>query len=366
MPAAARQATAADPATLLHLTQSIADVEYAIRTHEEFRKWFAKWLKFHIWISVALYVLIALHVWAAIYFGLRWFEPDAARHYRTAAAVAAPAVAAPAVAGPEDHVGPGRTAVDAGVARFSSHYAALFRRYWRPAVRVHDIRTTVFDYAGIASETRSPESDFSAAEMALRRVRVDGLRGDDAEKAFWINAYNFGAMSLAAKNYPIPSIVDSRISAANPWGVPAVWIGDKSYSLQQIENEILLRKFDDARIVFAISCAAVRCPDRSDEIFAADRIDRQLDAMVRGLLANSSKGLMIDRDRNLVTISWIFKADQRLFRGGQAGVLRFVIRYAPPDARAWLIEHAEDVSVRYFTHDWSLNDAALADTGTEG
>tara|TARA_R110002096_G_scaffold150182_22_gene311992 strand:- start:391 stop:1164 length:774 start_codon:yes stop_codon:yes gene_type:complete len=62
------------PATLLHLSESIADVEYAIKTHEEFKAWFGKWLKFHIVISIALYLLMGLHIWAAIHFGLRWFE----------------------------------------------------------------------------------------------------------------------------------------------------------------------------------------------------------------------------------------------------------------------------------------------------
>ncbi len=62
------------PAVLLRLSESIADVEYSIKTHVRFKAWFAKWLKFHIVISMVLYVLMALHVWAAIYFGLRWLD----------------------------------------------------------------------------------------------------------------------------------------------------------------------------------------------------------------------------------------------------------------------------------------------------
>ena len=58
----------------LRLADSIADVEYAIKTHETFKIWFGKWLKFHIFISFILYGLLALHVWAGIHFGLRWFE----------------------------------------------------------------------------------------------------------------------------------------------------------------------------------------------------------------------------------------------------------------------------------------------------
>lgn len=59
---------------VLRLAESIADVEYAIKTHDTFKRWFAAWLKFHIVISFILYGLLALHVWAGIHFGLRWFE----------------------------------------------------------------------------------------------------------------------------------------------------------------------------------------------------------------------------------------------------------------------------------------------------
>jgi hypothetical protein len=56
------------------LTESIADVEYAIKTHESFKKAFSSWLKLHIWLSGLLYVLLLMHVWGAIHFGLRWFS----------------------------------------------------------------------------------------------------------------------------------------------------------------------------------------------------------------------------------------------------------------------------------------------------
>ena len=58
----------------VRLSDSMADLEYAIKTHETFKRWFAGWLKFHIVISFVLYGLLTLHVWAGIHFGLRWFE----------------------------------------------------------------------------------------------------------------------------------------------------------------------------------------------------------------------------------------------------------------------------------------------------
>lgn len=68
-----RSGTRSASVRALRLAESIADVEYAIKTHDTFKRCFAAWLKFHIVISFILYGLLALHVWAGIHFGLRWF-----------------------------------------------------------------------------------------------------------------------------------------------------------------------------------------------------------------------------------------------------------------------------------------------------
>lgn len=62
------------PREAIQLAEAIADVEYAIKTHEKFKLWFGKWLKLHIVLSLILYVVLAVHIYFAIYFGLRWFE----------------------------------------------------------------------------------------------------------------------------------------------------------------------------------------------------------------------------------------------------------------------------------------------------
>lgn len=58
----------------VRLAESIADLEYAIKSHELLKRRFAIWLKLHIAASVVFYSLLAQHVWAGIYFGLRWFN----------------------------------------------------------------------------------------------------------------------------------------------------------------------------------------------------------------------------------------------------------------------------------------------------
>lgn len=65
--------TAGGPAAeVTRLAESVADLEYAIRTDELFKRWFSYSLKVHIVLSVLLYLLLGLHIWAGIHFGLRW------------------------------------------------------------------------------------------------------------------------------------------------------------------------------------------------------------------------------------------------------------------------------------------------------
>lgn len=54
------------------LSETIADLEYAIGTHDLAKKTFTKWLKFHIFLSSIFYVLLAAHVASEMYFGIRW------------------------------------------------------------------------------------------------------------------------------------------------------------------------------------------------------------------------------------------------------------------------------------------------------
>jgi len=68
-PALAASAPSAD---VTRIAGSVADLEYAVRTHELFKRWFSRSLTLHIVLSVLLYLLLALHIGSGIYFGLRW------------------------------------------------------------------------------------------------------------------------------------------------------------------------------------------------------------------------------------------------------------------------------------------------------
>jgi hypothetical protein len=56
----------------LRLSESMADLEYAIKTREVAKAAFGRWLACHIVIAIVLYALLALHIWSVWYFGIRW------------------------------------------------------------------------------------------------------------------------------------------------------------------------------------------------------------------------------------------------------------------------------------------------------
>ena len=61
-------------AEVMRIAEGVADLEYAVRTHEVFKRWFGWSLKLHIVLSVIFYLLLALHIGSGIYFGLRWLR----------------------------------------------------------------------------------------------------------------------------------------------------------------------------------------------------------------------------------------------------------------------------------------------------
>ena len=246
---------------------------------------------------------------------------------------------------------------------FENLYSQLLISYWRPAITINGVSTTVFDYAQMKKDADQPKSLFTQTLNALEEVNPLQLKSKK-EKAFWINAYNFAAMYLVIEHYPVDSIRSLRISLIKyPWSKKAILIGGNEYSLKQIEKDILLEKFGDPRIVFAVSCAAVSCPDRIAEPFTSEKIDYQLDKMISNFFANSDKGLLLNRNDKTLTLSWILKKDMALFGDTKSGVLDFIKPYLSKETQVWLNENS--VSIEYFKHDWTLNDLAQADTRTE-
>lgn len=123
-----------------------------------------------------------------------------------------------------------------------------------------------------------------------------------AEKmAYWINAYNAFTIKLIVNNYPVASI--TKLHSGKPWDVKWIKLGDKTYSLNGIENDILRPQFKDARIHFAINCAAKSCPSLLNRAWTAGNLEKYLNQQTKNFINNTKFNTLA---ANEVQVSKIF------------------------------------------------------------
>jgi len=183
--------------------------------------------------------------------------------------------------------------------------------------------------------------------------------------AFWINAYNACMLKQVIEHYAIerapylrPTIGSTPARPGAVRDIPGVFkrkhcqVAGALRSQDDIEHGIL-RPMGDARIHFAVNCAARSCPALAAEAYVPERVDQQLDAAVGRFVANPTQLRIVMGDRPVLQLNKILDWYARDF-GGAGGVKQFCARYLPPDAATYL--QRPDVRLRFFDYDWTLND----------
>ncbi len=188
-------------------------------------------------------------------------------------------------------------------------------------------------------------AEFRQVVQSIEQTDPEQLVGNNEKMAFWINVYNIAAIKMILDNQPVESIRDIGSLFSPVWDKDAITINGTTYSLGHIEHEIL-RPMGDARIHFAIVCASVSCPDLRRESYTAEQLDAQLDEQTRKFLHNEVKGLALDRDKQVVHISSIFKWFKEDF-DNEEGILNFLSRHSGADVSGY--------KIKYLPYNWNLN-----------
>lgn len=201
------------------------------------------------------------------------------------------------------------------------------------------IRHGLLDYSFIK---KSP-GELQEIIAALANFDLKTLDDDNAEKAFWINGYNLLVIHSVVAHYPIKS----------PLEVPGFFdrakhrVAGDSLTLNDIENNKLRKKYDDARLHFALVCAAKGCPELISQAYFAAKLDDQLDNQTRAAL-NSSKHVRVNPSTKKVLISEIFKWYETDFTMAGKTVIDYINQYRAEKIPA-------DFSIDYIPYDWLLN-----------
>ncbi len=182
--------------------------------------------------------------------------------------------------------------------------------------------------------------------------------------AFWINAYNARVLQSVIDAYPVASVQE----------IPGMFkektfeVAGTQMTLDQLENEIIRKRFKEARVHFALNCAAKSCPPLQGHPFVGATLDKDLEAAARRFLSLPT-GIQFDREKRMLKISKIFEWFGSDFiehympahkdpkrSDAENAVLGFIATRAPSPIAAVLRER-EAFTLGYLEYDWALNEA---------
>ena len=163
------------------------------------------------------------------------------------------------------------------------------------------------------------------------------------EKAFYLNAYNVLVIKGIINNYPtkgpmeITGFFDKKQYAIN----------GQNLTLNNIENDIVRKKFNDARIHFALVCGAKSCPPIQSFAFTPKKLDSQLELVTKQSIQNPSF-TKIDSKNKKASVSMLFNWYKDDFVKAKGSVLAFINSYLKNVLPT-------NTTLENYTYDWALN-----------
>ena len=196
------------------------------------------------------------------------------------------------------------------------------------------------DYASLTAG-----SQLNALIKTVRNADLNGA-DDNTIQAFYINAYNLNVINKIATNYPVSSVMDT----GGFFDKDKIRVANEDMTLNQLENNKLLKVYHDARYHFVLVCGALGCPPITDFAYTPNQLDSQMEQQTKLALNDPS---FIQYDGSDLRLSEIFKWYTRDFGGSSKSILQFINRYR---------NNAIPVNskIKYYPYDWSCNDTATS------
>ena len=205
---------------------------------------------------------------------------------------------------------------------------------WNQLLRKYVSASGKVNYRGFKAEKNKLNSYISY----LATAKVPGSRS--GAMAFYINAYT---VKLIVDNYPTSSI--RKLKGGKPWDAKFAKVAGRYYTLNDIEHKILRAKYFDARLHFALVCAAQSCPKLLNRAYTAANLNTELDRQARIFVNNRAKNKI---SRGAVQLSQLFNWYKGDFTK-RSSLIGFINKYSKVKASA-------NAKVSYLNYSWNLNE----------
>jgi len=137
----------------------------------------------------------------------------------------------------------------------------------------------------------------------LENTNPQKVVNEENRLAFWVNAYNAFTLKFIIDEYPVESINDlhwgglylGSLLGTTVWDDEKIVINRTELSLNNIEHDIIRKKFNEERIHFALVCASISCPPLRNEAYEGYKLEKQLCEQAELFFKSSATSSSINR-----------------------------------------------------------------------
>ncbi|MBA2432975.1 MAG: DUF547 domain-containing protein [Chthoniobacterales bacterium] len=179
---------------------------------------------------------------------------------------------------------------------------------------------------------------------AIGAANISGLNRNE-QLAFYINAYNAWMLHEALEKYPTKSVKDLLFTFFTS---NRIKVAGQQMSFNKLEKEVIIPKFQEPGVHFALNCASRSCPPLDRRLFRGSTVQSRMEQLARDYI-NSPQGVKYDESSKTAQLSQIFEWYESDFRkeGGPVAYINKRRREPLP----------EGTKITYQKYDWSLNEA---------
>ncbi|MDW3651235.1 MAG: DUF547 domain-containing protein [Bacteroidia bacterium] len=205
----------------------------------------------------------------------------------------------------------------------------LLKKYVSPSGKVN--------YKGFKSEMSSFQAYLDL--LVANPPKADWSR--NKIRAYWINAYNAFTVKTILDNYPLKSITN----LGKPWDKKFIKIGGSTYSLNDIEHNILRAKYFDSRIHFAVNCASFSCPKLLNKAFTEANVSAQMGSLASIYINDSRHNKITPEKAELSQIFEWYKGDFTK----KGSLIDYINKYSK-------VKLNPDAEITFKAYNWNLNE----------
>ena len=224
------------------------------------------------------------------------------------------------------------------VLTFSQGYAQT--SIFNDLLQKHVTEDGIVDYKSLKENEAKLDSYISY----LEKTSPEKSWSENKQKAFWINAYNAYTVKLILENYPLKSIMNIKKKGKDAWNIPFAKVGNKTYTLNHIEHEILRKNFNDPRIHVGVNCASGSCPQLGNFAFTEQNYETKTNKLMKKFINDTSRNKISKKKVQISSIFDWFKGD--FTKNGS--VIDYLNKYSD-------IKISSKAKISYLKYDWTLN-----------